>query len=263
MFKILLASVISILLLCLVMFPGYVNGDISQPLAYWPFDGNAEDVVGGHHMTLVGGKFEKGKYDQALSLNGSAEHAVNSEKPNFMSGLEALTVAMWIKANNLTVDRAFMSGEGPEGGEKLGIQVLDLRYDADRGGQPNAMKHKIYTTVSGNDPWFATNGDVQSTDWQHIAVTWEGGGGDIKMYIDGVEYDALEKAGNWQGALREFDALKIGIGEKQQGWDGLIDDVVIYNNVLSKEEIQTVMAGNFTSVDASGKLATVWGQIKS
>ena len=266
MFKISFALTITISLLCLVMFPGYVNGNGAQPLAYWPFDGNAEDAVGDNDMTLTGGEFVAGKYGQALSLNGTGEHAVSSESPHYMSGLEGLTIAMWIKSNELLSDRAFMSGEGPVGGESGGIQVMDLRYDADRGGQPNAMKHKLYTTESGDDPWFATDGEVQSTDWQHITVTWDGSGPDgVKLYIDGVEDGLPAKQGgeNWAGALREYDALKIGIGEKKKGWNGLIDDVIIYSVALSLEEIQEVMQGNITSVDARGKLATAWGQIKN
>ena len=266
MFRISLTLAIGISFLCLVMFPSYVNGDITQPLVYWPFDGDTTDAVGNHDLTLESGKFVEGKYGQALSLDGSGEHAVSSEKPDYISGLEAITIAVWIKSNEVLSDRAFVSGEGPNGGESQGIQVLDLRYDADRGGDPNAMKHKIYTTESGNDPWFAAGAEVQTTDWQHITVTWDGSGPDgVKLYIDGAETDLPAKQGgeNWGGALREYDALKVGIGEKKKGWNGLIDDLVIYDSALSQEEIQKVMAGSFTSVDANGKLSTVWGQIKS
>ena len=266
MFRISLVLAVGISLVCLAMFPGYANGDIPQPLVYWPFDGDAKDAAGNHDLTLVGGSFVNGKHGQALSFNGTGGHAVSSEDPHYMSGLEAITIAVWIKSNEILSDRAFMSGEGPDGGEALGIQVLDLRYDANRGGEPNAMKHKIYTTESSNDPWFAASAEVQTTDWQHIAVTWNGSGpNEIKMYLDGEEHDfpATQSGENWGGALREYTALKVGIGEERTGWNGLIDDVVIYDSVLSQEEIQLIMRESITSVDASGKLATVWGQMKS
>ena len=66
-----------------------------------------------------------------------------------------------------------------------------------------------------------------------------------------------------KGKLTDATKLVIGKGEKDQGrsWSGLIDDVRIYDRVLDDGEIADLAAG-VLAVEASGKLATVWGHLK-
>jgi len=48
-------------------------------------------------------------------------------------------------------------------------------------------------------------------------------------------------------------------------WDGIIDEVVLFNKALSEDEIKELMTSGVTSVLAvqpKGKLALRWGDIK-
>ena len=44
---------------------------------------------------------------------------------------------------------------------------------------------------------------------------------------------------------------------------GMIDEVRVYDRALNEDEIITVMESNPTAVEASGKIAVTWGQLKA
>ena len=66
-----------------------------------------------------------------------------------------------------------------------------------------------------------------------------------------------------KGKLTGSTKLVIGKGEKDaaRSWNGLIDDVRIYDRVLDDDEIADLAAG-VLAVEADGKLSTVWGHLK-
>jgi len=47
------------------------------------------------------------------------------------------------------------------------------------------------------------------------------------------------------------------------GFIGIIDEVMIYNRALSEDEIRQNFQAKGLSVRPAGKLATVWGEVKS
>ena len=62
---------------------------------------------------------------------------------------------------------------------------MSLRYDAQgsKGDGTNVIKAAIRTTDGVQT--YESASDVQTTDWQHIALTWQSGQ-ELKLYINGV-----------------------------------------------------------------------------
>ena len=122
---------------------------------------------------------------------------------------------------------------------------------------------KMDLPTSGGDQEIESSNNVQTTDWQHIALTWESGKG-FEMYINGVldkptfTYDPVE------GVTTEATKLMIGKAGKDIGrsWNGMIDDVRIYSRALERQEIEALASGRL-SVGIDGKLAVTWASIKS
>ena len=60
----------------------------------------------------------------------------------------------------------------------------------------------------------------------------------------------------------------VGVSDSGRFFDGIIDDVSIFNVALTVDDIQDIMsdglarATGITAVSPSGKLATTWAQIK-
>ena len=255
----LLVLLCTAMFLCSMILAGSAAGDVRNPLVHWALDGDGTDSVGNNHLSIEGGDFEAGKYDQALSLNGSGAHAADDDGGDYVNGLDAITIAMWVKSNQTDTDKGFFVGNDPEGSDRF----LGMRYDVagSLGGGTNVIKIGINTDAGKTT--YESLGDVQITEWQHVAMVWSSDE-QLKLYIDGVEDEPTANEVAIGGSISDFTKLIVGKGAKDAdgSWDGLIDDVYIYAEALSAEEIAEVMEGRALSVGARGKLATLWGRVK-
>jgi len=160
-----------------------------------------------------------------------------------INGLSAMTVAVWIKSNVTSTEKGFVCFIDPAGGDNGG-----MRYDAASykwPGGTNLIKLSLDTTA-GNMQLEASN-DTQTTQWQHVALVWSSNN-DLQLYINGQ----LHKPRGTQGRGGTIEATKLIVGKSvkdvgaNDGWDGLVDDVRVYNKVLTVDEIKQVMRGDPT-----------------
>ena len=176
----------------------------------------------------------------ALSF-GSGAKVEDDDGEAYLNGLEALTMAAWVKSNILSSDRGIFNGETPDGGDN----VCTMRYDSSGAsfGGTNVMKMAV--TAGGAEQQLESSSNVQTTEWQHVAMTWESGGL-IRLYINGEEDMGAQRSGpNNSGTIDGCDTFIVGQGAKDQsdGWNGLIDEVRLFDTALTAEEIQLVMLG--------------------
>ena len=182
--------------------------------------------------------------DWCLDFN-DGDFVLDNDANTYMNGLRGLTVALWIKSDVNNTDSGFIIFEEPSGGDDRNI-----RYDSDGsgGGGTNLIKYGV-TTGEGNEA-DESSSEVQTTAWQHIAVTWRGGVR-LKLYIDGVLDIPSDDDNARTGTTTGYDRVMVGKGGKDEGagegWNGLIDDVQIYNYALSAAEIITVRDGSTTN----------------
>jgi len=99
--------------------------------------------------------------------------------------------------------------------------------------------------------------------WYHYAMVCDGKV--TKISIDGKFVG--EVAENFK--LPEFKevTLYVGTGESPGAWkveDLAIDEVMIWNKALDEKELGSVIKGYkvFSAVDANGKLAATWAEVK-
>ena len=122
-----------------------------------------------------------------------------------------------------------------------------MRYDAkgSEGGGTNVIKAAI-TTTGGVQVYESASG-VQTTEWQHIALTWRSGR-ELALYINGILDEPTSNSKGTHGKVVGADRLLIGRGAKDQkgAWVSLIDDVRLYARVLSGKEIANLPGVNTT-----------------
>ena len=81
--------------------------------------------------------------------------------------------------------------------------------------------------------------------WHHIAITYDSTAPSRKLYLDGREVGSDEPTG---GTLNvHWDSFVIGgrlnATYIQRGWQGRIDDVRYYDDVLTQAEVVYLMTG--------------------
>lgn len=237
-------------------------------VSYWSFD--AADVKGDTVIDLVGGndgiiigapQHVSGKFGKAFEFGGDPD-AIDVASPGNGSldfgDDQDFTMMAWIKVE-----------KPPEldGGQSTIISKGD-------GGNNARILWKIITTQlnvtianeAGGGPKLvlASTNDVVDGKWHHVLFVSDRSD-TTRIYIDS-KLDA--EGGVTQGTdITTESPLFIGasvrIGETTRRYfEGLIDEVAIYNRVLTENEIERNYNAKGLSVNAEKKLAIAWGEIK-
>ena len=226
-------------------------------IGYWSFDEATGKYAfdrnrNTHYARLSEGAnldFNAGKVGGALQLDGSRQNATVSNSAELMNGLDAFSLCLWVKSNGTDTDRGFINGRTPNDKDEF----FGFRYDKDGwlGGQSNVIKAGITTTDGTHS--LESSGNVQTTEWQHLAFTWRSDS-PMKLYINGTLNTPSFIQPVISGTLSNVDKLIVGRGgkDRNRGWDGLIDDVRLYNKVLSVREIADLSFNNDKDVRIYG-----------
>jgi len=259
----------SMCLVFLTFSTAITMADIMEGLVgYWPLDEGsgkvAHDASGnGHDGTLDHGPTWVAAADAkmgtgALLFDGTDDRV--SIDGFDVEGGTGITIACWFNASNLdtpgndprmvskatsgeNADHWFMLSSSREGG----IKILRFRLRTD-GITDEKKAHP--------------DGTIELNVWIHATIAWDGA--TMLIYKNGVEVGSLPKTGN----LDVDPSVGMAIGNQPDGaenrpFDGVIDDVAIWNRALTPAEIADVMTNGIpVAVEPGGKLAITWGAIK-
>lgn len=123
------------------------------------------------------------------------------------------------------------------------------------------QKVYIYTSNPGWSNRLITDVTLPA-DWTHVAMTYDVDDS-VKLFFDG---ELVGESDPQPAGVVELDG-SIMIGARHPGQEffaGVIDEVALYNRVLSPNEIRQDMLGEggLTAVSALDKLTSTWGSIK-
>ena len=207
-----------------MVFAGIATAADPSLVAWYRFDGDATDSSGNNfHGTEAGDPtYEAGVFGQAISLDGDGDYVDCGDPPEF-DITDQISFTYWIKVVALDKEWNTVLSRG------------DDSWRSSRAGLNNFMESGMRGT-SGDYLFGVT--PVDDGQWHHIAASYDGT--TFYVYADG-ELDASEPS-TGQIVVSSFP-LYIGDNSGATGryWNGLIDDVMIFNRALSHEEIQTIM----------------------
>jgi hypothetical protein len=200
-------------------------------VGYWTFDGKdiglsgtrAKDLSGNNNYgTLNGGaslKGIEGKIGQALQFDGINDGVLVTGD---VMGTSATTVAAWINTRTLTVDQNIISNDTPAFIAELKIDQGDnqLEFSSDGG-----------STIAGIS---LTN--LKTNTWMHI-VAVRNSSNQVTFYVDGVQKGTPNQASGTPSGGATDTSLGYNSDSGGNYWNGLIDEVRIYNRALSASEI--------------------------
>lgn len=206
-------------------------------VAYYPFNGNANDESGNGNDGIINGQstFVADRFNipnKAFSLNNpvrnfsiSNNNLINCGHGSSLQMGNAMSISIWFNSKQ---------------GNVFGSYLLN---------KANAYEYAIGWDVQGffaiiggdlsNQDLVATSFNPQANTWNNVTVTWQYPG-DMKLYVNGMLRNSNQtthtmfptnedlvlgcRAPSGQPSIRHFD--------------GIIDDVRIYNYALSETEIQ-------------------------
>lgn len=197
-------------------------------VAHYAFEGNAGDSTGAHSGEVKGlSKFEPGKVGQAISLAGVFGDYVDVPGFDGVLGSGPITVTAWINTDAVDSGTIVSWGPATPDGGRFGFRVNENRIRSEFSG--------------GNVQGAAI---INDGGWHHVAVTVQANATisypEVTLYVDGQD-DTLPTTDDTVIDILDDSAMDARIGARASAEDrwfgGLIDELYIYNRVLTPEEI--------------------------
>ena len=196
-------------------------------VGYWKLDdgtgGTASDNSGSNNDAILIGdpNWTDGRFDGALSFDGDGDYVTADVSDDVAAG--DLTLSMWVKSDSTTTQQFIASFNTFFGDNRLmlghhaGSSVLEV-YDGS---------------------WRDTSAIIINGYWHHIACVLDDPNDKVTIYVDGNNVHSYTTsttiaADDLFSLGQEYDAGP----SPSDYFNGIIDEVALYNRVLSVEEIQ-------------------------
>lgn len=209
-------------------------------VAYYPFDGNANDESGnGHDGTVHGATLttdRNGNSESAYSFDGQDDYIDVGGNEDDFDLTEDLTIAFWVKLGSV--------------GEHNHIVLSKHEHNVNGDGSwwtgvggGNGQPMFVATPQFGNSV-FANSG-LEPNKWAFVSFTYDDSADEWTFYLNGsedasstlsFEIQNTNKSVNIGRELEDFDA--------SANLEGSLDDLRVYNRVLSGSEIQQLYSGS-------------------
>ena len=164
-----------------------------------------------------------GKYGSALSFNGTNSWVTINDSPS-LDLTNGMTLEAWVSSKSLTNKQDVLMKERPSG-------LSYALYATNNSSKPPAG----YLNKGGSNVTAVGTTNLVLNTWTFLAATYNGS--KLSLYVNGTLVKSTSTTGNM---VTSTGALRIG-GDSVFGeyFNGLIDEVRVYNRALSQAEIQT------------------------
>lgn len=203
------------------------NARADSLIAHWKLDEAAGSRVedsaaqnNGNVVGSIGWSPFAGRLDGAASFDGESGYVDCGQDPVF-DLTDAITVAAWVKLDIIDKD----------------WQAIVSKGDSAWRISTNESARSLHFSITGGPVYQQVNGltELQPGQWHHVAATYDGK--HLKIYMDGVQdADPVSYSG---GIATNSHPVYIGENAERPDriWNGMLDDIRIYDYALTAAEI--------------------------
>jgi len=235
----------STFLTCFILILGLFLTNVAQAqdpslAGWWKLDEGFGDIahdssIYGTDGTLTGGPpWIDGRIRGALQFDGQEDY-IECEAGESLNITDVITIALWVNTNdsgNGEINAYLMKGEFTYGIRHTTSNNIEFYIYSDG-------FHRVQVPVT----------EVFNSQWHHLAGTYDGLA--MKLYIDGE----LMATTQYNGPINRDNNYPLDFGRNNQGdsnnrwwYEGAMDDIRIYNRVLSQQELQDMLSPEFASM---------------
>ena len=240
--------------------------DDKDIVAMWLMDegkGNmAEDSSGnGNDGKFVGNlKWVNGKFGKGLEFDGADTWLECGNDPSLdFSDDTPFSIHAWVQSAGAPTGKCVIW-------KGLGCSTWSqylLGTGAHENGDNGANVTFHIRAGNGGAKRETRGDDLPENEWVHLVGVYDGNSASI--YKNGkLEKSEKIKGPPWASPEQVYIGADPGCGKRCQ-WEGIIDEVAVFNIALSDADVTALGRGlqGALAVDAVGKLAATWSQIKS
>ncbi len=266
-------AAIAVIILCLGMATvSGANLDEKTIAGMWTFEEGKGKVVTDLSGNETDGEFvgdlkwAKGKFGGGLEFNGEDTWVKLGTK-----GEDKTLAALDFKdSKGFSIHAWVYAAEDPTGKcviwKGLGCSTWSqflLGTGAHENSENNTKAAFHIRAANGAGKLEVLGDEVSAKEWVHLVGVWDGA--QLHVYVNGKLQNSEDAKGPpWPSTEEAYIGADPGCGKRCQ-WEGIIDEVVVFNVALSEDEVQKLGDGieGALDVDAAGKMATTWGKLKS
>ncbi len=195
----------------------------------WHLNGNAKDSssMGKNASVYLANCAVTGRFDKGCSFDGMRD-MLNAGAFNELENSSAFSLSMWVKAADSGVTR-YLAQKNWGTGDTFSLQKT-------------ANGDALFTVYGANGSKAIARaiGKLNDQQWHQVVAVFDGtmSSGDVKVFVDGV---AGSVTGNLAGKT-QVTTSNLGIGGRNDNssWNGVIDEVAVWNRALTESEIKTI-----------------------
>ena len=219
--------------------PSYVS--TNGLVAWWPFNGNANDESGnGNNGTVNGATLtadRNGSTNAAYNFTNSL-NVINIPHSSSLNLSGAMSFSFWLNSTDVNAHQVIMNKAT---GGTSNSYILQL-------SPGNDTKNKIWLNCGGLTQISQLSNPVitSNNQWYHVTVVYDLQ--KVSFYINGQltnTYSPLTSS-----TPTNTNPLTIGRDDdasNSTSFKGKLDDIAIYNRALTQEEVTALYTGNITS----------------
>lgn len=222
-----------------------VVDDSSYQKLWMPFDLDYLDKSGNaNNGTLTGNEayvpgavtYVDQRLNKAVSLDGVTYYTIANESQFDFERTNPFSVACWVKGTNVGNREVIVSKMNT-------VNTTGYCLNFSTG---NNLIFRLINTNGTNDINVAYTTNLRDGNWHHIVVTYDGSSSasGVLFYIDGTLATPTITTNNLSATI--LNGINVVVGAFADGTNpitGSIDDVRIWNIVLSLAQVQTLMGG--------------------
>jgi hypothetical protein len=233
-------------------------------VGYWPFNGNANDLsLNNLDGVATGVDLVQDRYG---ILNSAYEFTTNGWNPgsqlsevyipyNSLFNTSQISISTWINSydwgwpgSNSVVLTRFEQGYSTPNGQSWGVAVSLLN--------PFPLNNGEFYSVLFNQPQNTSSvigQQIPINEWTHLLITFDGI--TQKQFVNGVFTSQINSPNGFELNQLGTSGISIGVSNQANGYwspfNGIIDDIGIWNRALTQQEITDLFNGCSASTIAN------------
>ena len=224
--------------------------------ARYELDGNFSDMSGHHlHGRTITGEptFDGGQIGRAVSFDGDTEVSFGNAAP--LDRADRFSVAVWLKGRGKLPENVLQKVDDPQHRRGLDWRLDDVQL---MGIQRWAAR--LTVTLASDLPTSAlqlrTRDRLTLGDWYHVALTYDGSGkaAGLRLFVNGAPADIEVVKDSLTGAAGTTAPLRVGSRALGAPFVGQLDDLRLYDRVLSPSDVNLLATDYAARVVLSGVL---------
>ena len=213
------------------------------PVAAYAFENDATDMTGNYNGINYGATYPVGAVGMETAAFSGTGAYIQIPNPLGPAGGN-FSISMWLQTNDTGGTGQWYTGHG----------LVDDETGAGQADFGTALVGgKFALGIGGPDTTLLTTGTVNDGKWHHMVATYATSG-TMQVFVDGVLNNSMTGPAGTHGAPTSLRFGGILSGTTSGYYNGLLDQVQIYNYLLSGSDVVYM----YNRTDAANALVGYW-----